>query len=387
MATNQFLPFATAGGANVLTPAQWAGLASRLSGFAAGVAKSNELNTAWRQALAASTLVGRFISEVGDLDALDNGDIDALLANYIATYRSQRPNYTAAVGGTSNALTVTMIPPLTAHTGGLVLRLRADTTNTAAFTLNAGPGVKSVVRYDGTPTQPGDRPPNVISEYVFDDVLDAWRLMILPTPLGGLVIYDTAGSHSLIVPDGVTQADVEVWGGGGGSGACLGLTHNCGGTGGGGGYARKTIKGLIPGSSVSVTVGAGGAKGVASPFAQPTGGGTSSFGAYVSATGGTAGQSASGSLPSLAGSGGIGVGGDINVQGGAGGLYWVGLGGAITYAPPGNAYGNPFRQPGSGDGPGSDATNAGDAGTAGVTSSGGSFNGGAGAPGKVIVRY
>ncbi|MFD2677989.1 phage tail protein [Camelimonas lactis] len=307
-------------------------------------------------------------------------------ADIPSVVQSGKWNY-AVAAGTANALTVTLDPPLSAYTPGLVLRVRAASTNTAAYTLDAGAGAKAVVRYDGTPTQPGDRPPGVISEYIYDPVADAWRLMVLPTRLGGQSIYGTAGSYSFVVPDGVTQVEVEVWGAGGGSGACLGLTNICGSTGGGGGYARKTIKGLTPGSSVAVTIGTGGTGGVASPFAQPGAGGSSSFGAYVSATGGGSGQSASGVLPTFAGSGGTGSGGDVHVSGAPGGLYWIGNGGSVVYAPPGNAYGNPFRQPGSGDGIGLAASNAGDAGTAGITSTGASRNGGAGAPGKVIVRY
>ena len=60
-----------------------------------------------------------------------------------------------------------------------------------------------------------------------------------------------------------------------------------GGGGGGGGYSRKRITGLVPGASIAVTIGAGGTAGTTAPLA-PTAGGTTSFGAYCSATGGSA---------------------------------------------------------------------------------------------------
>lgn len=293
----------------------------------------------------------------------------------------------AIAAGTVNALTAAFTPAIAAYTDGMAIRVRAASTNTAAYTLDAGAGAKSVVRYDGSPSQAGDRLPGVTAQYVFDAVADAWRLTTMATRQGGQQVYDVAGTYPWVVPDGVTEVEVEVWGGGGGSGACNGLTHNCGGTGAGGGYTKKRIRGLVPGSTVTASVGAGGVGGTISPLIHGGTGGTSSFGPHCSATGGTGGQTASGALPSNAGLPGDGTGGDVNIKGGNGGLYWVGNGGAITYAPPGNAYGNPFRQPGSGDGNGSVATNAGDAGTAGVTATGASRNGGAGAPGKIIIRY
>ncbi len=58
------------------------------------------------------------------------------------------------------------------------------------------------------------------------------------------------------------------------------------GGGSGGGYARKRITGLITGQTISVTVGGGGAAGNTGGAAASAGG-TSSFGTYVSATGGS----------------------------------------------------------------------------------------------------
>ena len=67
------------------------------------------------------------------------------------------------------------------------------------------------------------------------------------------------------------------------------------GGGGGGGYARKRIAGLTPGQSITVAVGAGGNAGATG--VAPTSGQGSSFGSYVSATGGTVNPLATLSLP------------------------------------------------------------------------------------------
>jgi hypothetical protein len=126
----------------------------------------------------------------------------------------------------------------------------------------------------------------------------------------GTQAFASAGTFTFTVPPGVTAVDAEVQGAGGGSGVANGTQFS--GCGGAGGYSRKRITGLVPGATVTVTVGAAGAVG-----ALPTGnggpGGTSSFGAFNSATGGTGGGISIGGGP-----GGSGVGGDVNLTGGFG---------------------------------------------------------------------
>lgn len=106
------------------------------------------------------------------------------------------------------------------------------------------------------------------------------------------------------VPPGIGKVRARMWGGGGGN------------DGGGGGFALKTIYDLSGVTSVAVIVGAG-------PTSTITGG-TSSFGSYVSATGG----SASGTSATVT-AGGTGIGGDINNTGGTGGAA-VGGGGSAS---------------------------------------------------------
>jgi len=98
------------------------------------------------------------------------------------------------------------------------------------------------------------------------------------------------------VPAGVKKLIVEVIGGGGGGGAYDNSYRSCGG----GGYAKKIIVNLTPGTRIPVTVGASG--------------GTSSFGSYCSATGGQRGIILRGGVP------GYGIGGDINLRGSYGGM-------------------------------------------------------------------
>jgi len=115
-------------------------------------------------------------------------------------------------------------------------------------------------------------------------------------------VFTSSGTFT--VPSGITAVKVTVIGGGGNGGNATGTTSSAGG-GGGGGCAIEYVTGLTPGGTVTVTVGA-----VA---------GTSSFGAFCSATGGaTAVNNATPGTASNGGAGGSGSGGNINISGGGG---------------------------------------------------------------------
>lgn len=83
MAKNDFLPFATADGANVLSAEDYQKLRSRSNGFSAGVARSQELNTVWRQASVIAHVVAQFIADTNNSDVADDGDLDKLQAGLI----------------------------------------------------------------------------------------------------------------------------------------------------------------------------------------------------------------------------------------------------------------------------------------------------------------
>lgn len=211
----------------------------------------------------------------------------------------------------------------------------------------------------------------------------SWKLPTLrPGFASGVQTYLTSGSFT--VPAGVTQVEVEVWGGGSGSYASIGTISSGGGS--GGGYARKRITGLTGGQTVSVAVGIGGAAGTTGGMA-PTSGGNSSFGSYVTAYGGQLNQQATVANPqngatsygTPAGVG--GVGGDINIVGSAGQAGLLNQGGLGGAAPMGGwqnsgTFGLPGIFPGGGaSGAGTGANQA------------TPYNGAAGANGLVIVRW
>jgi hypothetical protein len=206
-----------------------------------------------------------------------------------------------------------------------------------------------------------------------------WKLPVLrPGFASGVQSFSASGNF--VVPPGVTQVEVEVWGAGSGSYASSSTSPSGGGA--GGGYARKRLTGLQAGQAIPVAVGAGGLAGTTSQ--APTAGGSSSLGSYVSATGGGINPIASIASPGLGASvTGVGVGGDINVagstggngSGNAGGVGGAGAmgGGATSVA---TSFGVAGQSPGGG------------ASGAGTTNSGSTPQAGApGAPGLVIVRW
>lgn len=79
---NQFLPFGTGGGANVMSQADYNALGARTAGFAAGIAQSAQLNKVWRQSAFAAAVLMEFSSVKSGVDALDDGNLSAAVANF-----------------------------------------------------------------------------------------------------------------------------------------------------------------------------------------------------------------------------------------------------------------------------------------------------------------
>jgi hypothetical protein len=106
----------------------------------------------------------------------------------------------------------------------------------------------------------------------------------ISSPTGGgltnMIMYTAAGSSSFTVPDGVKAVKVTLGGGGGGGGASVGSA---------GGYGYGIFQ-VTPGSTITVTVGAGGA--------ASTKGGDSSFGSYITAYGGNPNAGTTGTVSS-----------------------------------------------------------------------------------------
>lgn len=194
-------------------------------------------------------------------------------------------------------------------------------------------------------------------------------------------VYNASGTF--VVPAGVTKVKVTVVGAGGGGGGCTPSgTSFVSASGGGAGGTAIGVLNVTPGASFAVTVGQGGAGGIAGQ-GWGVNGGTSSFGSAMSATGGSGGTWGS-ATTSAGGPPGNGFGGTLNILGGFGGdgqgsetLFMPGYGGSSYMGGGGraskllNGQGMPGQAQGSGGG----------------GSYGAPGTGGRGANGVVIVEW
>ena len=127
---------------------------------------------------------------------------------------------------------------------------------------------------------------------------------------------------SWVVPNHNGYISVRVFGGGGGGGGGAGVADGYN-SGGGGGWMNNADLTLANGSSVYITIGAGGRYQVRDKY--NTTGGTTSFGTWISANGGRGGNFDCG------GSGGSGGGGGFGSGEGGQGFQFGGGGGGFTY--------------------------------------------------------
>ena len=183
------------------------------------------------------------------------------------------------------------------------------------------------------------------------------KLPLANSPSTLLFSTGIAGIYTFTVPANTTAVFVMCQGAGA-SGAATGATYN-GGGGGAGGLAFGWITGLTPLSTITITIGAGGAS--VAPGNDGNNGGSSSVGAYMSATGGFGGQSTANGAGGGAGAGTVaggppgwvqygGEGGDgcakaSGDNGGNGGASYFGGGGRATKITSGNLF-----APGAGGG-------------------------------------
>lgn len=85
MATNEFIGFAAAGSANVMSQADYAAAAEQTDGVQPGPASSALANKAWRQGANMAAAIGQVVADYGN-NALDDGDIATLATNIAQSF-------------------------------------------------------------------------------------------------------------------------------------------------------------------------------------------------------------------------------------------------------------------------------------------------------------
>ena len=81
---NDFLPFATAGGANVIDQATYAGSPVVPAGFSSGIADSRYLNKVWRQSSFIASCLAQYMANTLGVAILDDGNVATMLTHIAA---------------------------------------------------------------------------------------------------------------------------------------------------------------------------------------------------------------------------------------------------------------------------------------------------------------
>ncbi len=172
MPTNEFLPFATGVGANVLSQADYAALGARGTGFVAGTALSAPFNKAVRQSSVAASMAAQFSADMTGADVTDDGSVSTILNIFKAAIRSQKLNYLTAGGGTASAVSISLTPAPSAWVDlvGTPLRLAMGTAAGAPATLAVAglAGTRPIVKRGGAPVLPNEWLAGDIVECVYD---------------------------------------------------------------------------------------------------------------------------------------------------------------------------------------------------------------------------
>lgn len=141
---NDFLPFADAGGANVIDQPTYAAASYVTTGRGSGIMPAAIYNKIARQSSIAAYLLGQIIVDNAGLSALDNGDLATLLASLKLALNRNAPPPTRTVLTSGSALTYT--PP--ANCRRISIRMIGGGGGSGGFN-NAGataggPGVATV---------------------------------------------------------------------------------------------------------------------------------------------------------------------------------------------------------------------------------------------------
>lgn len=157
MAKNDFLPFATAVGANVLDQTDYSTLPALSTGFQSGLASSKQMNKAIRQGTVMASVLAQFIANTTGNNVLDNGDTETIVSSLGQAINNLSALHVATASGSADAITATFSPAITLS-NGMVVYVRAAYSNaTTTPTFNPDDlGALPIVKGSNLPLAVGD---------------------------------------------------------------------------------------------------------------------------------------------------------------------------------------------------------------------------------------
>ncbi|WP_407971472.1 hypothetical protein ACJ51O_08205 [Burkholderia pyrrocinia] len=209
MATqNDFLPFATGPGANVVDQATYAALAALMTGFVSGTAQSGQLNKVWRQSSIMAAVIAQFIVAQTGQPALDDGTTPTLLANFTkAVNAASKQRVILTDTGAPNAYAAANPVPMTSlpTVSGVVQTISVKTGNTGASTYAPdGLAARPIFGLGGAALQGGEMPANGIATLVS---------YVGPLLNGGAlcwVLFECIGGAQQVAPAVASQHAVQL---------------------------------------------------------------------------------------------------------------------------------------------------------------------------------
>lgn len=186
MTQNQFKPFATGANAIIQPQQDYENSIALKEGFRKGLARSNEVNKALRQATSIAAAVAGFTADKSEEDILDNGDIDTLQKQFETAIRTISTTLCAEAEGEADTLTATFTPSLKHLTSGKTVLIRANQKNTSkppSFQADQT-GAKKIIKGNNLPLEEGDiAGAGHWLELQYDSHLDKW---VLQNPAKGI---------------------------------------------------------------------------------------------------------------------------------------------------------------------------------------------------------
>ncbi|CAN0620567.1 conserved protein of unknown function [Burkholderia multivorans] len=205
---NDFLPFATGAGANVIDQPTYAASAALVGGFQAGTAQSAQLNKVWRQSSIMAAVLAQFIVAQTGHAAIDDGTTATLLANFTAAVNAaSKSKVVLADTGAANVYAAANPVPLTAlpTATGVVQTVKIKTSNTGNSTY-APDGLAAAPIYGrgGSLLQGSELPANGVATLVS---------YVGPLLNGGnlcWVLYECIGGAQQVAPAAQSQHAVQL---------------------------------------------------------------------------------------------------------------------------------------------------------------------------------